>query len=624
MLDTLRKSTGSWVIKILFGLLIVSFGIWGIGDVVRGVGGGGPAIEVGAIAYDARAVTQEFSRDVARLRQVLGNELTNEEAQRMGLMNQTIQRIVSRATLEMGARSMGVSAPDEVVRSAVTRTKEFQDGRGQFDRNRFLQLVSANGYTEESFLHRLRSDIVRSHMLEPVSLGAAPPKVLVEAIYRHRNEKRVAETLTVATSSLPAPPAPTPAELAAFHKEHAASFTSPEYRTVTALILNESTVAGDVRISDEALATAYEQHMDEFHTPERRRVEQALFETREQADAALMLIRQGRALADAARQVAGTSIEVVSLDWVAKSEIVPAELGGAVFALPVDVVSDPLKSPFGWHLFRVTGSEPESTKPLAEVRARLEKDLIAEKSLDALYNVSGKVEDSLSAGASIEDAARKFNLKPEKFPEMDRSGLGRDGKPVAGLPRPKEFLASVFSAEQGKESAMVETDGGYFVLRVDSVAPSEVQPLDRVHAKVVEQWTAARRDEAARKKAKDLLDRLKAGGDPRGLAASGAAFALTKPLPRTGDTGANLPPSLLGDLFAHHPGDVVMAATEGGYVVARLKEIVPADPAADPLALSRISEELKSGIGADLASEFTAAIGRKFDIKVNRRALEER
>jgi hypothetical protein len=36
MLQALRSTVGSWIVKILFVLLILSFGVWGIGDIFRG------------------------------------------------------------------------------------------------------------------------------------------------------------------------------------------------------------------------------------------------------------------------------------------------------------------------------------------------------------------------------------------------------------------------------------------------------------------------------------------------------------------------------------------------------------------------------------------------------------
>jgi peptidyl-prolyl cis-trans isomerase D len=38
MLQAIRSKAGSFIVKLLFGLLILTFGIWGIGDIFRNRG----------------------------------------------------------------------------------------------------------------------------------------------------------------------------------------------------------------------------------------------------------------------------------------------------------------------------------------------------------------------------------------------------------------------------------------------------------------------------------------------------------------------------------------------------------------------------------------------------------
>ncbi|MEO5375515.1 MAG: peptidyl-prolyl cis-trans isomerase [Alphaproteobacteria bacterium] len=622
MLDTLRRSASSWVAKFFFALLVLSFGVWGIEDFVRGGTDRVAAIQVGDITFHPRAVREEFNRDVSRLRAMLGPQLTAEEAQRMGLMNQTVQRLVSQATIDMASRELGVVAPDAVVRGAVERRKEFLNAEGRFDRDRFRQILAANGYTEEGYLHLLRRDIIRRQLIEPVSLGAAPPRDLVDTLYRHRQEKRVADAVTVLASAMPAPPAPDQAALEAYHGAHAETFTAPEYRAVTALLVTPATVASLVTLTEEMVAEAYASHQDDYRTPERRDVAQVLLTSREQADKVLALVGQGRPLKDAAT-TAGAGSGVQELGWVARADL-PDELADAVFALKTGETSQPVQSPLGWHLFRVAGSQPEVVKPLAEVRKAIEEELAKEKAVDLVYKLSNQVEDALAGGASLDDAARTLNLKSLKVAATDRSGKAPDGKPVAGLPKLKEFLPTVFSLQEGRDGQLVESDDGYFVARVDGVTPSRLRPLDEVRTQVIDGWTKAQRDDAARRKAESILGELRAGKGAWTVAiGNGVSLSTTPPLPRTGDLSGKLPVALVSQLFQLKTGEVAMAPGPDGYLVIRLAEVIPADPADDAVGVTAVSNEIRASMADDLAAEFTAALGRKYKVSVNRRVLEE-
>ena len=60
MLDVLRRGASTWVSKVLLGLLIVSFGVWGIADVFRGFGSNLPSL-VGASAFSGGWPSVEIS-----------------------------------------------------------------------------------------------------------------------------------------------------------------------------------------------------------------------------------------------------------------------------------------------------------------------------------------------------------------------------------------------------------------------------------------------------------------------------------------------------------------------------------------------------------------------------------
>lgn len=622
MLETLRKSAGSWIAKILFGLLVVSFGVWGIGDFVKGGASNVPAIQVGDVKYAQRTVREEFNRDVSRLRNLLGPQFTAEEARRMGMMSQTVQRLVTRATVEMASRDLGLVAPDALVRRIVETRPEFQAG-GRFDRDRFRQILAANGYTEEGYLELLRGEIIRTQLMEPITQGAAAPGAMVDALYRHRNEKRVAEVVTVAASTLPAPPPPDRAALEAFHGAHAESFTAPEYRTLSLMVLTPSEVAADVKIGDEAIAEVYAQRGDEFRTPERRNVDQVLFDTMEQADSAVALVKQGRPLKDAATTAAGKAAEVQNLGWVTRADM-PDPVADAVFALKDGDTGQPVQTALGWHVFTVRGIQVETVTPLEQARKTIEQELAKDKAVDLVYELSSKVEDALASGSGLDDVAQKLGLKLVAVSAIDRTGLAPDGKPPANLPKLKELLPTAFTIPAGKESSLVESDDGYFVVRVDDIAPSRLRPLDEVRAQVVAQWVQAQRDEAARKKAETVLQQLRTGENARAVAGrNGAALAETKPMTRTGDNSEAVPMPLVAELFKLKPGEAGITKGNDGYVAARLKAVVAATPDSDPTGVAAVANEVRTSMGNDLAAQFTAALGQKFTLAVNRQQIEE-
>ncbi len=141
-----------------------------------------------------------------------------------------------------------------------------------------------------------------------------------------------------------------------------------------------------------------------------------------------------------------------------------------VFGLTEGQVSQPVQSPFGWHLFKVTKITPEAVVPLAVVHDDLAKDLALAGARDRLPNLATKLDDELAAGSSLADAAKAVGLEARSLPPVDAKGNDEGGHRPDGLPAWPEFLKVAFETPAGEPSLLEETEaGGYFVLRVDEV-----------------------------------------------------------------------------------------------------------------------------------------------------------
>ncbi len=86
MLQVLRKQAGSWVAKVLLGLLILSFAVWGIGDIFFGERD--PVVaEVGGVKITSSELEREFRRELARVSPMFGGRLDREQAKQLGLLD---------------------------------------------------------------------------------------------------------------------------------------------------------------------------------------------------------------------------------------------------------------------------------------------------------------------------------------------------------------------------------------------------------------------------------------------------------------------------------------------------------------------------------------------------------
>ena len=625
MLQAMRSKAAGVVAKVLFSVLVLSFAVWGIGDYAFLRRDDPVAIKIAGVEVKASKVQAEYQQELERLRRALGGAIDPEFVRQSGLIDRVVDRIVEQALLDRSAAKLGIAAGDDVVRARITSDPAFRGPTGQFDRFVFQQLLTQNGYNEQRYVETLRRDIPRSLVLESVAAGVRVPDLLADRIYRHRYEKRSGETVFVAAGAFADVGKPTDEQIQQIYEENKDRFTAPEYRAVSVVKVGAEELLGAVKPTEEQIREEFEARSSEFVVPERREVEQILIADEGAAKAAYDKIKGGADFLAVAREAANQTPERTKLGLYTRGEL-PQELSDAVFALGEGAVTEPIKSDFGWHIVRVAKVEPGKDARLDEVRERLAQEVAQRLAADQAYETAVKIDEELTRGAQLADAAKKHGLAMTKVEALDARGMGPDGAPVAVFADATDVVQRVFETAAGAVEQLVESQsGGWYIFRVDQVTPSQLRPLEDVHSAAIALWEAQQRDAKARERAEKILARVKAGATLEAAAAEhGLKPDKIPPAIRTGESeaGARVQADLAGRLFGLKPGESTLAPTRGGYHAMRLVDIVPADPAADKVALERVRGELRQQMANDLVSEYGAALRERHGVEIRREVIE--
>ena len=624
MLNVLRQKAASWVVKVMLLLLVVSFAIWGIGDVFFRGGRNPMVASVGGSEISASELTEDFNRALSNLQHRLGGNLDRQQAIRLGLMQQTLQDLIARRLVDLRANDMGLTVSDATLRQMVTDNPMFQTG-GKFDRDRFEQLLRANGMTESGYVASLRQDIVRTSLTGSLTGPVTVPAALVDALYRYRNEQRHGRYVEVKTDSITDVPEPTEDQLTAYHDDHKDKYTTPQLRRLTFVTLTPEDLVGEVQVSDEQIKAEYQARIGRYRSPERRKVAQLLAPDQATAEKAKQQLAQGMSIDEVAKALADQGVHSTDVGEITKSDL-PPELADVVFALSDGEVSQPVQSGFGWHLFKVSGITPEAVVPLSVVHDDIAKQLALTEAKDRLPDVATKLDDELAAGSTLAAAGTAVGQEAKSLPPIDATGKDADGKRPDGLPAAPEFLKIAFDTPAGEQSLLEETEaGGYFVLKVDEITPPRVKPVDEVRPQVVAAWQAEQRHELARKRAEDLLKRLQDAATLETVATAEKLEAMPiKPVKRDAPgSGQGINQAMVRALFATAPGQVADHVVElgDGFAVVATDEIVAADPAADPDGVKQLRTELEGDLRNDLLAQFEAELRRDYRVEIDGAAI---
>ncbi|HIM25621.1 MAG TPA: hypothetical protein EYM29_08455 [Rhodospirillales bacterium] len=623
MLTAIRTHTKSLVVKILAGLLVVSFAIWGIEDMFTlATSSASPIFEVGSLEGDEDVIRDEVRRQIRRLRPMFGNQFTVDQAKALGIVESVVQRQIDDTALRLASQGMGIEISDDLVSKEIRNTPGFQ-AFGSFDQARFQRFLNENLMTEARYIAAIRGELSNNQLLDSFTSKTAP-KMLVDSVYRHRQEKRIAETIVVSDSTQQKISEPDQPTLIGYHKDKASLFTAPEYRALSVVRLDAADLAGEILVANNEVKEAYEARVDEFTTPETRNVKQMIVAEEADAKRASEALSQGRDFAAVAMEIAKMDATAIDLGRVGRADMPFPELTDAVFALKSGESSAPQKSPLGWHVFSVNGIQLGGTKTFDGVKDRLTKDIAMEKAIDSLFELANKLEDSLGGGATLEETASQLNLKVVKFDAVDRSGKGKDSKPISNLPG-GDFIGIAFSTEEGAESPLSETgNDGYFVLRVDGITAPVLKPLDTIKAEVIQAWKDEKRAEKSKQAATAIVARVNSGTLLNAIASEMGLEIMTSPAltRQPGKNSGGLPQPLVDKIFSLSKGEAAMARSGSGYAVGRLKEVTTAVPAADKEGLDKISDQLGLALQEDIFTQLAGGLRDRYGVTVNRQAID--
>lgn len=585
MLGTLRKGAHSFFAKLLMGLLVASFAAWGIGDITRSAGGIPSVATVG----DKDITVAEFQQRLQQLRRSFGENYSQELMQSLNLYSNTLSEMVNRSLIQQEVTRLGIEISDDKLLEEISKDASFHNTNGVFDKPLFLKTMQQMGISEKTYLDSVRTEMAVRVLLASFSNYSLVRPGLLDAVYSAQHEKRKVALLLL-TQAPESSAAPGDEELQKYYESHKASYTAPEYRAFSYAALKPEDVEKNIEVSRQELFEFYTQRASEFTIPQQREVDQLLYLERTEAQKAYNLLRSGKTLEDVLAAAPPKDGKPLALG--AKTQDSMPAGGKEVFALDKGEFTVPIQSPFGWHIFTVTKIIPESAAPFDAVKDDLKQEIISQRANALLTETLEQFEDELSAGKTLKQAAQAAGLSFETGDPVDRFGQRSDNSQAFDARDDEELLRTAYSLEKDEHSELIpRPDGGYFMVALDSITPPRERAFDEVRGQVAADVSAVNKHEALKTYASFVASRIESQSD---MGAREKAFADVKEaerkealLDRNGtqeqlaeDLHAVVSQDVRSHIFTlEKPGDITKAAPyEKGYVIAMLKEVVPALP----------------------------------------------
>ena len=620
MLRGLRKASSNWVGKaimaVVMGVLIVSFGIWGIGDIFRGFGQSTLA-KVGHTEISLNEFRQIYTDRLQQIGRQFGRPLTQEQARTFGFARQVLQQILAEAALDEETRRLGLGQSDAETMRVIYADPNFKGLGGGFDPARFQAIIRQAGYTEGHYLADQRKVSLRRQLAGTVTAGLEPSKTLLESLNHFQNEKRSIDYLRLGAAQAGTIDPPSPEALAAYFDEHKAQFRAPEFRKIAFVAVTPEDIGKWSQVSDEDAKKLFEQRKDKFGSPEKRQVSQIVFPNMEEAQAARSRIASGTSFDDLAkeRNLAGADVD---LGLVAKSAILDPAIADAAFALPSGEVSQPVQGKFGAALVKVGTIQPAIEPDYASAATELKKEIATERARTEVGNLRDKMEDERGGGTSVVDAAQKLGLTAVTIDAVDRSGKAPNGQPVTSIPQGLDVVAQAFNSDVGVDNDPISYRGGYVWYDVLGVTPARDRTLDEVKDQVEARWRQDQISSRLQNKATEMVQKLSQGGNLADEATASGVKVETAAGFRREDSPAGVPSGAITAAFrTAKDGYGQTPGPNNEWIVFRVTDVTvpPVDLASEDM--KKLRDQLVRGMGDEQVAQYVARLQKDIGTTVN-------
>ncbi|EOX3446236.1 peptidylprolyl isomerase [Vibrio paracholerae] len=599
MMDRLREGVNSIAVKIILGLIILSFIFAGVGNYLIS-GGNNAAAKVGNAEISRGDFEQAYQNERNRMQAQLGDYFSNllaDPAYVASFRKSVLDRMVNDLLLEQHAASLGLRVSDEQVRQLILDVPQFQS-QGVFDSAAYQATLRRAGFTPEMYAEYLRKDLVRNQLMSALQGSEFSLSGEVNLQDELISQTRDIRTITLSLQDFAKKVTLSDEEIDQYYKANTERFTRPEQVKVSYVELSADGLKAQVTIDDAAAQQYYQEHLDKYSTAEQRNVSHILIEGNDEQKAQAILdeLNAGADFATLAKEKSqdiGSAAEGGSLGWIEPDTMDPA-FEAAAFALTENgQVSGLVKSDFGYHIIRLDDIKAPVVKPYSEVEQEIKQELIDQQALDSFYAKQSELEKmAFEQSDSLDKAAKAISatvvhtdfISVEQVPS------------VLSTPAVLQALKSPEVKEDGLNSEVIEVAPEHVVVvRVEEFRPETLLPLDEVKAQVVEQLSRMKGEQQALELGNQLVTALKAGETDL-LAQNGVSFGELQMIDRSSP--------LANTVYA------MVKPQEGEKVYAQAKDF---DGNIVVIELSKVESKLTPAYHEQIATQL-ARIGSQQDL----------
>ncbi len=525
MLQNIRDNSQGIIAKIIVGLIIVTFALFGVESLVSLTSGSNAPATVNGVEISERDVLQ--GADLQR-RQLLARMGENADPTLLDdnlIRKATLDNLIQQEILVQSAVDQNMAISDQVLDQMILNTQDFKVD-GVFNPDHYQAVLRNAGLTPLMYKDLLRKESLIEYERSGYMLSAFVLNDEVDRIIRLDRETRDLAYVDVGLEDYVDGVVLTPEDLSAYYDSHQQDFMTEEQVAIQYVLINKADLLKEVSVDEAELQAQFEQLKAAFKSEQQRTVSHIMIEVSDAVDDAEALAKAQEiekklaagedfaALAEAESDDPGSASKGGDLGVYQKG-MLDGPFEQAVYALNVGEVSAPVRTAFGYHIIKLTDLAASEPPVFDEVKDQLIAEQLDNKVEQIYVERVGQLTDLAFSSGDLQEPAAELQLKI-----VDAKPFGRNGgdDDITSNPR---VVRAAFNEELIRDSLNsdpIELDSGRtLVLRIkEHIRPRQLSE-EEVKPQITDILTQQKAGEALQAALESELKTLRQGGERRSI-----------------------------------------------------------------------------------------------------------
>lgn len=585
MLSSMRSGKYRYFFYALLALLAI--GLIGFGS---GGMGGGDIKSIGTVGKQNISIDSYANRLSSSMQNItaqFGRKLTASEIEAFKIKQNVLKSLLSEATLDNEAKSLGISIGDRNVAKTIQESAAFQGLDANFDQEKYNSFLRNRRLSAAEYEKSIR-DALSRRLIEPaIYTGIKGGASQANAFVSFYNETRDFDWVIL--SSKTSIPEPKQQQLQEFYDANNTSYMSEKKREISYAWITPEMLSDEIKVDQGEIKTAFEANKSHYSHPEMRTVDRIIFGDQAQADDAKKRLDNNTiSFSDLAIE-RGLTPEDINLGEITKNTLSAPETS-LLFKKDKPGIYGPAQSDLGPALFRITNIIKEEIVVLKDIEKDLRAEITNDKARKIIADMVTDVDDQLAAGVSLEELAQSSALSFKKISFTKESN--------AKIATYSKFKTAAENVTIDDNPKIIDLpDGGIFTLRLDKITEPELKPFNTIQNLLKTDWIKQENLRLLKLKADKIISKIHTG--------SNLTLLEKTTVNQVGATRTtqleNLPFSLISEVFKLDINKANSIEFDNKIYIAQVKKINISNPS-DPKNIA-FSKEITAQLEAEISNE---------------------